>query len=162
MEGVLRKDGERMAVRFERELEATPSEVWAALTEPSLLEGWLAAAEVDLRVGGVVRLRFDDGQMEGGRILELDPPRVLEYEWTFPREPTSVVRFELEPVGGERTRLVLDHRLLDEKSGPGYGAGWHSHLDALTAILAGTGAGDWWKRYEALRPSYEERASALP
>lgn len=162
MEGVLRKDGERMAVRFERELDATPEEVWAALTEPSLLERWLAAAEVDLRLGGTVRLRFGDGHMEGGRILELDPPRLLEYEWTFPQEPTSVVRFELDPVDDRRTLLVLDHRLLDEQSGPGYGAGWHSHLDALTAILAGTGAGDWWKRYEALRPSYEERASALP
>ena len=28
-----------------------------------------------------------------------DEPRVLEYEWTFPSEPPSVVRFELETAG---------------------------------------------------------------
>jgi uncharacterized protein YndB with AHSA1/START domain len=160
MEGVLRRDGERVAVRFERELPAPPAEVWAALTEPALLERWLAKATVDLDAG-IVSLEFDDGHMEGGRILELDAPRVLEYEWNHAGEPPSVVRFELAP-SGAGTLLVLDHRLLDPETGPGYGAGWHSHLDALTAILAGTGAGDWWKRYEALRPAYEERASALP
>jgi uncharacterized protein YndB with AHSA1/START domain len=162
MQGVLRKDGERIAVRFERELDATPDAVWAALTEPAVLERWLAFAEVDLRVGGSVRLKFDDGEMEGGRILALDPPRVLEYEWTFPSEPPSVVRFELEASGEGRTLLVLDHRLLDEKSAAGYGAGWQSHLEALATVLAGGDPGDWWARYESLRPTYEEHAAALP
>ena len=77
-----------MAVRFERELDATPDEVWAALTEPALLERWLATATVDARPGGVVSLAFDDGHMEGGRILEFAPPRLLEYLWTFRRSPT--------------------------------------------------------------------------
>lgn len=161
MEGVLAKNGERMAVRFERELDATQEDVWAALTEPAMLERWLAVAEVDLRVGGSVRLKFDDGQMEGGRILTLDAPNVLEYEWTFPSEPGSIVRFELAAAGAGRTILVLDHRLLDEKSGPGYGAGWQSHLEALEAVLRGADPGNWWSRYEALRPEYEAQLAEI-
>ena len=162
MDGTLRRDGGRMGVRFERTLDAPPAEVWAALTDPALLERWLAAATVDARPGGVVSLRFDDGHMEGGRILEFRPPRVLEYAWTFPSEPDSVVRFELEDAGDGRTRLVLDHRQLSPDSGPGYGAGWHSHLEALDAVLAGTAPGDWQARYEHLRPAYDEQAAALP
>jgi uncharacterized protein YndB with AHSA1/START domain len=163
MAGVLRSEDERVAVRFERMLEATPEEVWEALTDPELLGRWLATAAVDLRVGGEIALRFgEDGSMEGGRILVLDPPRSLEYVWTFTGEPDSVVRFELTPAGPGRTLLVLDHRLLSPGTAPGYGAGWHAHLDALEATLTGSETGDWFARYEALRPEYEEQAAALP
>jgi uncharacterized protein YndB with AHSA1/START domain len=161
MDGVLRNDGDRVAVRFERDLPASPAEVWAALTEPTLLVRWLARAEVELEVGGVVSLRFDDGAMEGGRILALDPPRLLEYEWNHTGEPPSVVRFELAPTAAG-TRLVLDHRLLGSETGPGYGAGWQAHLEALDAVLAGGDPGDWWRRFETLRPTYEAQAAALP
>jgi uncharacterized protein YndB with AHSA1/START domain len=162
MDGTLRRDGDRMAVRFERVLDAPQQEVWAALTDPALLERWLAAATVDARPNGSVALRFDDGHMEGGRIREFRPPQVLEYTWTFPSEPDSVVRFELEDAGDGRTRLVLEHRQLGTDSAPGYGAGWQSHLEALAAVLAGADPGDWFARYERLRPGYQEQASALP
>jgi hypothetical protein len=36
MDGILRRDGERVAVRFERVLDAPQAEVWAALTDPAL------------------------------------------------------------------------------------------------------------------------------
>ena len=57
-QGQLRVDGDRRAVRFERRYEATPAEVWSALTEPERLARWLADAELDLRVGGQYVLRF--------------------------------------------------------------------------------------------------------
>jgi uncharacterized protein YndB with AHSA1/START domain len=160
--GTLRRDDERMSVRFERLYDATPAELWAALTDPTQIRGWLAeATRFELAVGGEIELRFGDGdgELTRGRIRELQPGRVLEYDWHTEGEASSVVRFEL--VGQEQgTLLVLDHRHLDPDSAPGYGAGWQAHLEALAAPFSGDGE-DWWRRYEELRPSYVAAAAAL-
>ena len=161
--GALRADDERCAVRFERLYDAAAEELWAALTEPEQLCGWLAAApRFDARVGGEVELLFGDGSDDArvsGRIRELERPRVLEYEWRFPGEEESVVRFELVPQ--ERgTLLVLDHRRLGRAAGAGYAAGWHAHLDALARAYALSDE-SWQRRYEELLPGYREQAAAL-
>ena len=43
------------------------------------------------------------------------------------------------------------------------GAGWHSHLDVIEALLAGspTTRDAWTARYEELRPVYDEQAARL-
>jgi uncharacterized protein YndB with AHSA1/START domain len=153
--GTLAEDGDRRSVRFERRFDATPEEVWNALVEPERLRRWLAEAIVDAREGGSVELRFtdDSGGHVTGAIRVYDPPRVLEYDWTYEGEPGSVLRFELRATEGG-TELVLEHRLLSPESGPGYAAGWHAHLDALAAALADEPAPDWQRRYEELRPDY--------
>jgi uncharacterized protein YndB with AHSA1/START domain len=48
-------------------------QIWRALTDPAELAGWLAPAEIDMRVGGSVVLKFDDGD-ERGTITELREP----------------------------------------------------------------------------------------
>jgi len=163
--GRLREEGEgRRGIRFERVYDYKPEELWAALTDPEQLRAWLAPTDIDLRVGGGIEVRFgddpsDEKQMVHGVIRELEPLRVLEYEWRFPGEDDSVVRFELEP-RGEGTLLVLDHRLLGSETVPGYGAGWHAHLDALELMLAGRSQ-NWDERFQELRPAYAEQARAL-
>jgi uncharacterized protein YndB with AHSA1/START domain len=162
-EGVLRIDGERRGVRFERRYDATPAEVWSALTEPERLGRWLAAAELDLRVGGDYVLRFseeDESQVTRGKVLALEPERLLELSWLYPGENDTVVRFELRP-DGDGTILVLDHRGLPAETAPGYGGGWHAHLDALEAQLGAGGKPDWWGRYRELAPLYEAQETAL-
>jgi uncharacterized protein YndB with AHSA1/START domain len=162
-EGQLRAEGDRCGVRFERRYDATPDEIWSALTEPERLGRWLAdVAELELRVGGRFLLRWTDGdgtQETDGTILALEPGRLLELNWTYPGEPDSVARFELEP-DGDGTILVLDHRGLPPAAIAGYGAGWHSHLDSLEAHLAGDEA-DWSSRFQELGPEYEREAAAL-
>jgi uncharacterized protein YndB with AHSA1/START domain len=162
-EGQLRAEGDRCGVRFERRYDATPDEIWSALTEPERLGRWLAdVAELELRVGGRFLLRWSDGegtQETDGTILALEPGRLLELNWTYPGEPDSVARFELEP-DGDGTILVLDHRGLPPGSIAGYGAGWHSHLDSLDAHLRGDEA-DWSARFQELGPDYERQAEAL-
>ena len=161
-QGALRADGDRCAVRFERVYDQTPEEVWAALTEPARLGRWLGTADVDLRVGGSVRFRMGDTEDETahGAVLAVEPPRVLEYEWHYPGEGESVVRWELAPHAAG-TLLVLDHTRLQRDAAAGYGAGWHAHLDQLGSHLAGDGELDWWERYRELRPSYDEQAVSL-
>ena len=161
--GRLRLEDERRGVRFERRYDASPSEVWAALTEPDRLARWFAQAELELRVGGRYTLRFDpddDTQQVNGEVLVLEPGRILELSWQHPEQPDSVVRFELEPEG-DGTLLVLDHRSLPAKSAPGLAGGWHAHLDSLGAHLGEGGEADWWGRFQELAPLYEAQERAL-
>jgi uncharacterized protein YndB with AHSA1/START domain len=157
--GGLRNDDERCAVQFRRLYDFTPEELWSALTDPEQLGRWLARAQVDPGAGGQVSLHFDGGSTEGGRIRVWDEPRVLEYEWRFEGEEESVVRFELHPqeLG---TLLLLDHRRLGRRSGAGYGAGWHAHLDALGRLYEPSDAA-WTERSEELLPAYKLQADEL-
>ena len=154
--GALAGDGGRRSVRFERRLDADVDEVWAALVEPERLRRWLAEATIDARVGGNVELHFGDepGGLVSGSIRVFDPPRVLEYDWTYPGETQSVVRFELTP-GEHGTTLVVDHRLLGADAAAGYAAGWHAHLDQLAEELAGGVETGWQERFEELLPRYQ-------
>jgi uncharacterized protein YndB with AHSA1/START domain len=153
-----RESEDRATVHFERVYDYRQHELWSALTEPEQLRGWLGDAEVDLRVGGRIVIRFGDtaDEVAQGTIRELDPPRLLEYDWTFPGESDSVLRLELQP-RGEGTLLVLDHRRLPRAAAAGYGAGWHAHLDGLDALLAGASS-DWDSRFAELLPDYKAAA----
>jgi uncharacterized protein YndB with AHSA1/START domain len=157
--GILRAHRERRAVRFERLYDFDPGEVWSAISDPERVTRWLARVERwEPEVGGSIVLEFGD-EPEGRtelRVRELDPGRVLEVDWHYPGEDRSVVRFEVVPQDGG-TLLVLDHRSLDAAAAPGYGAGWHAHLDALEALLAGRDEADdiWWDRFTSRRPAYE-------
>jgi uncharacterized protein YndB with AHSA1/START domain len=167
--GELRRDGaDRATVRFERVYDATPAEVWAALTEPGQLAGWLAPADFDAREGGAYELRMGtDGNATGSvRIWQLTS--VLELTWTWTGEPDSVVRFELEEADGG-TRLVLEHTGLRADDVSGYGAGWHSHLELLGRALAGDPAEGTWTAIDSatepvvdrVRADYEQAAARL-
>lgn len=145
------------AVRFERWYAASAQELWLALTEPQWMRRWLGAeVSIEGRVGGVVRLRWDSGEEMDGVITVFEPERVLEYTW---RERAlrvdSLVRFELRP---ERSGmlLVLEHTGVPGDRAAGFGAGWHGHLDALAAALAGQQI-DPQERYRELRREYLNR-----
>jgi uncharacterized protein YndB with AHSA1/START domain len=96
-------------VRREVSLEASPQEVWSALTQAPLLSAWFdTEAELDPRQGGAVRFRSRDGTDRRGVIELFDPPRRLAFRWRLTRalgEP-SVVEFALLE-DGTGTRLVV-------------------------------------------------------
>lgn len=142
-------------VSFERVLEAAIDVVWAMLTTNDGLEKWLAPASVELRLGGVMDIDFGEGGVVGGEIIDLVPGVALEYRWRFTGEPDSVIRFDLEVIDDETTKLKLDHRLLPTDQAVGYGAGWHAHLDKLSDILNEREPGNWSDRFTALMPEYE-------
>jgi uncharacterized protein YndB with AHSA1/START domain len=159
--GQLRNDDKNRAVRFERRYPARPEAVWAALTQPEKLSRWLAdAVAFDERVGGRVDLRFgdDSDQVARGAILAYEPPRVLEYEWHWPGQTSSSVRFELSPDDGG-TLLVLDHRGLPRDAAPAYAAGWHAYLDRLGAQFDGD-VPDWDARFSEVLPKYRDLSGA--
>jgi uncharacterized protein YndB with AHSA1/START domain len=142
-------------VVFERRFEVPPERVWRALTDPEELAGWLAPATIDLRVGGLLVFRFEDGD-ERGTITELREPELIAYTWNE-GETDSLVRFELEP-DGDGTRLMLRHTFEGEVDLSSYGGGWHHHLEQLIAQMAGTPISWDTNRYRELKSEYERRA----
>ena len=151
--GVMERTADGCTLTFVRRLENPPDEVWRALTEPAGLAAWLADATVDLRLGGEIELRFDDGTMHG-TITELEPPRALAYRWHEGGPAESHVRFELS--GSDAgTVLTLVHTRLEPASATGFGAGWHHHLERLGGLF-GEASVDWsWERFEQLKLRYE-------
>lgn len=153
-DGIVTEDGERRHVHFERRYAAPIERVWDALTSPQRLARWLTPTMVDPGVGGRIEHDFGDEGVCGGDILQWQPPYLLEYQWHFPGEGESVVRFSLEADGPDATRLTLDHRRLDRAQAPGYGAGWHAHLDVFAAEVEATPPPSWDERFAALLPRY--------
>jgi uncharacterized protein YndB with AHSA1/START domain len=80
--------------RIERDvLIAAPVErVWQLITRAEHLGRWLgdAGAEIDLRPGGALTLRWGDDDVAHGRIVTVEPPHRFAYRWllTEDAEPT--------------------------------------------------------------------------
>lgn len=146
-------------VEFARVLDAAIDTVWALLSTEGGLEKWLAHARVDLRLGGTMDIDFGEGGVSGGEIIDLVPGVAIEYRWAFTGEPESIVRFELEVIDSNTTRLHLIHRLLPVDQATGYSAGWHAHLDKLEAAASGQGQVDWLDRYQEVLPDYGDRSA---
>lgn len=97
-------------------------------------------AEVDLRVGGVLRIvmRHEGTVIEHvGEYVEIDPPRRLVFTWASPFTGTepSLVTLELEPEGVNTTELHLVHSRLPESIVTTHGEGWGAMLDRLSGRL---------------------------
>ena len=132
------------AIEIQRRLDAPVDEVFRWWTDPKLLQEWMSPqgtveAEVDLRIGGALRIvmRGDGMEIEHhGTYMEIEPPRRLVFTWTsrFTGPHPSVVTIELEPDGGA-TRLHLIHRQLPEAATASHRGGWGAMLDRLEGRL---------------------------
>ena len=122
------------SVRLTRRFPAPAADVWAALTERDSLARWLVRPQGDVTPGGEFELGLDGvvGAVEA-HVRELSHERVLELDWRPPGEPPSVVRIELTEEADE-TKLVLDHRRLDERVCLRHAARWTRALDRLVAL----------------------------
>jgi uncharacterized protein YndB with AHSA1/START domain len=106
--------------QIEREttIAAPVERVWALLTEPEHVNGWFtdAGAEIDLRPGGSMVMRWAEHGSVRARVEAVEPPRRFAYRWTAhfagqmaePAEGNStLVEFTLTPDGdGTRLRVV--------------------------------------------------------
>jgi uncharacterized protein YndB with AHSA1/START domain len=127
------KDG-KMAIVFRRHYTKPIAKVWAALTVPERLADWFGAATIDLRVGGTLRLSFENDATMEMRITRLEPPHILSFSWDIGGADTAVL-FELQPEGSG-CQLTLTHSGFNAR-GQGVRAGWHAHLEGLADSLDG-------------------------
>ncbi len=99
-------------------LEATPSEVWRALTDPAELEAWWGeGTELDASPGGEGRFVEDDEPVRLARVVEVRPDRRLVLDW-WPEdpevdEPATRVTIELIPCPFGTILTVIECALLD-------------------------------------------------
>jgi uncharacterized protein YndB with AHSA1/START domain len=131
-----------------RTYDASPEDVWDALTDPDRLVRWFLPITGDLRVGG----RYSLEGNASGEIVRCVPPREIAVTWEFGGGTTDVV-LRLTPEG-EGTLFELEHApvpvgIIANVSPEmwGLGAGWEMGLTALDKYLAGKlpegRAADW-------------------
>ena len=128
-------------------------DLWAAVTVPARLAGWLGTVEGDLRVGGRFVASFSSAWQGPGRVEVCDAPNRL----LVTLEPDTPGRTEVEAilvVEGDRTRLIIEERGLPVEEAPDHGAGWQAHVEDLRAHLAGGVRVPWRDRWHQLIASY--------
>lgn len=165
------------ALTFERLLPGPIERVWEYLTVPELRRTWLADGPMALVRGGEVHLRFDNRTLNDhaepvpahheehadhtrptGLITACRPPQLLAFTWDDPGV-SSEVRFELEECG-EQVLLRLTHRRLsDPEMAYSVAAGWHTHLDFLTARLTDSPPPLFWTLHAHLESEYRRSIS---
>jgi uncharacterized protein YndB with AHSA1/START domain len=138
--GTLLRNGDRLGVRYERQLAHPPAKVWRAITESEHLRQWMPCDIVgERREGAAIELPFwpDHVAKYGleesltGTIRIWDPRRV--FEWTWDRD---LLRWELTPARGGT--LLVFTTWLGEPDAEGAwqtAAGYHICLDQLIELL---------------------------
>jgi uncharacterized protein YndB with AHSA1/START domain len=118
----------RCELHITRRYDATPAEVWAALTDDDSLGRWLAGVvDVELVPGGAFVL----ANGVDARVVEVEPERVLELDWRVGGEEPSVVRFELHDDERGGTLLALGHARIEAPLGMTYISRWSRALDRI-------------------------------
>jgi uncharacterized protein YndB with AHSA1/START domain len=136
-------------VRIERTFDASADDVFNAWTSTEVMRRWLhpapdwetPEAEVDLRVGGSVRvvMRRPDGTEAGahGEYRVIDRPHRLVMTWTFDDDPTNEQLMELSfsESGGLTTVVLVNSGISTDARRDGQDWGWRGCLDGLERLL---------------------------
>jgi len=126
-------------VRFHRLLDHPVADVWSWLTVKDKLADWLGDVDVDLKSGGVFRIRFKMAPIVmDGTITRVDPPRHLAMIWREPwfKKDDVTLAFDLE-ARANGTLLTLTHTFPVDYAPHEYLAGWHEFLDAVEEAMEG-------------------------
>jgi uncharacterized protein YndB with AHSA1/START domain len=108
------------AIERETTIAAPPARVWELITSPEHLGTWFgdAGADVDLRPGGELALRWEKYGTVHGRVEAVEPLRRFAFRWSvigrgddagFRDETATLVEFTLaEAEGGGTTLRVVE------------------------------------------------------
>jgi uncharacterized protein YndB with AHSA1/START domain len=157
---------------IQRVLPGPAERVWEYLTRSDLRRQWLAAGEMEQRVGAPVHLTWRNDELtdppgrrpEGfgeehsmdSEVTALEPGRKLAISWGS----TGGVTFEIEESGKDVILTVTHARIEDRGVRVMVSAGWHAHLDILAERLAGKNPTDFWGHWQGLKAEYEQRIPA--
>ncbi len=137
-------------LRMERTFQAPRERVFDAFTSEEVLRRWWRAehdwettvAEVDLRVGGEVRVvmrnpHTGDEYGGGGRYAEIDPPRRLAFTWLWDdRTERQLIEIDFEERDGATLVRFTHSGLWDEEAVRAHEGGWGRAFDNLERALA--------------------------
>jgi uncharacterized protein YndB with AHSA1/START domain len=136
-------------LRIERTFDASAEDVFDAWTEAEVMRRWLhcrpdwdtPVAEVDLRVGGQVRIvmRRADGSTAGmrGEYTVIDRPRRLVMTWTFDEAPSNrqLIELAFSESGGRTTVVMVNSDISTDERRDAQQEGWQGCLDELERSL---------------------------
>ena len=124
--------------RVEREtvIDATPDEVWEALTDEERLAEWLAPeVELDPVEGGEVLVRDADGERPGS-VESVEEGERLAFTWERPGEGASLVEFTVEAVPAGTRVVVVETAVAPSPAfAPTAVASWAAALPRLERSL---------------------------
>jgi uncharacterized protein YndB with AHSA1/START domain len=137
-------------VRIERTFDAPAGAVFDAWTSAEVLRRWFHVApdwetpdaEVDLRVGGRVRvvMRRPDGTEfgAGGKYTEIDRPRRIVMTWTFDDDPSNqqLIELSFSESRGSTTVVMINSGISTDERRDAQHDGWHGCFDSLERALA--------------------------
>jgi uncharacterized protein YndB with AHSA1/START domain len=136
-------------VRIERTFAAPAEDVFDAWTSPEVMRRWLhpapdwdtPAAEVDLRVGGKVRVvmrRPDGTEAEAwGEYALIDRPHRLVMTWTFGDDPSNeqLIELSFSESEGSTTVLLVNSRISTDERRGAQDWGWRGCFDQLERVV---------------------------
>ena len=137
-------------VRIERTFAASAEEVFDAWTSPEVMRRWFHCgpdwetpeAEVDLRVGGRVRvvMRKPDGTEAGaaGEYTLIERPHRLAMTWTFEDDPSNrqLIELSFAESDGSTTVLMVNSGISTDRRREAQDWGWNRCLDELERTIA--------------------------
>ena len=137
-------------VRIERTFDASAEDVFDAWTSEEVIGRWFrprlgwreADAEVDLRVGGRIRviMRTPEGEPvgAGGEYTLIERPHRLAFTWTFDDDPSNPQMIELEFTEreGATTVLFVNSGISEAERRDSQDEGWSTCLDEMARVLA--------------------------
>jgi len=163
---------EPTTLKIQRLLPGPIERIWAYLTESDKRRKWLAAGEMEMKVGAPFEFAwrndeltdppgerpagFGDEHRMQSRITELDPPRKICFAW----EGSGDVSIELEEKGNDVLLTLIHRRLPNRSTMLGVSTGWHIHLDLLVARARGEEPPPFWDGFARLRREYDRRLPA--
>lgn len=126
-------------------IRSTPEKLWDKLTQTGVPREffWATALESEMKKGATWKTVAPDGTLvDGGEILEIDPPRRLVLAWQHELQPEkkaeglSRMTYELEPKG-EMVKLTVLHEMDRGQSVfiQSVSNGWPMILSSLKSLL---------------------------
>ncbi|AYD01808.1 SRPBCC family protein [Neorhizobium sp. NCHU2750] len=157
----------RFELTIQRKLPGPIDRIWAYLTDSDLRRQWLASGIMPQEPGGSFELvwrndeltegneprpeGFPEEQRMASEIILFDAPHRLAFTWP----PRGEVSIELKSIGADVLLTLTHRRISDRKNMTMVGAGWHMHLDILSAKAAGRTPAPFWQGWLSLREEYE-------
>jgi uncharacterized protein YndB with AHSA1/START domain len=138
-------------IQHEVLVEAPPERVWSVITEAPHVGVWFGdAAEIDLRPGGEMILRWTEHGLFHARIEKVEPPRLFSFRWARPADAqpaegnATLVEFSLIPEGPHTRLRVVETGFRDldvpkqeqAKYAEGNQEGWERELEDLRSYAA--------------------------
>jgi uncharacterized protein YndB with AHSA1/START domain len=140
-------------LRLERTFEAPVEAVFEAWTSEEVLRRWwhtehgweTSEAEVDLRIGGTVRVVMRDPKEDveyggGGTYTEVEPPTRLAFTWTWDGDTKrTLIEIDFEESDAVTTVRFTHSGLWDEEAVRSHEDGWRKLFDSLERALEAAG-----------------------